>query len=102
MDTNNNQTNFTDAQMYDLEITSFELRELINEKFEMFDFSELIFNHEKRTVLIKHDVIKDLAVMDFESRIQKVGDDILISFDLFKIMRHRFFRKNEFLSLMEL
>lgn len=78
----------TDTELYELEI-------LVIDKYKDFDFGKLIFDRENSLVLIKDKDLKSLIESLFNDRFEKLDDDIVISYDLFKIFQSRYCRENK-------
>lgn len=78
----------TDAELYELEM-------LLIEKYENFDFTKVFFNSKNRLVLIKDKGLKNLVEFNFKDHYKKQGKDIVVSFDVFKILQSRYFRENK-------
>lgn len=72
-----------------------ELETLFNDKFEKYDFGEVLFNNEIGEVLIKDENLKFIIKHYFEDRHEIRGEYFVISIEIFKILQSRYFRNNE-------
>ncbi len=82
-----------DVELYELEI-------LLIQKYENFDFSKVIFDHENSLVLVKDKGLQKLVELCFKNRYEKCKQGIVISFSIFKILQSRYFRDNKTFSLI--
>jgi hypothetical protein len=77
-----------DAELFELEI-------LLIDKFDKFDFSNIVIDLENDKVSTDSKEVKELIQLCFDNRYQENGNDFIISLDVFKILQSRYFRNNK-------
>lgn len=82
-------TNFTDAEVYELEKLCFE-------KFQQFKFKPIDYDTKENIVIIKNPEIESLVNTFYKDRYSKdENGNIRMSFYIFSLLEHRFFPNNQ-------
>lgn len=81
----------TDAELYELEM-------LFISKYKHFDFSTVTFDNVSKSVLLENNDLIALAKLFYSDRCIECEKGVIISFDIFKILKSRYFKDNVTLS----
>lgn len=85
----------TDAELLELEI-------LLIDKYENHVFDKIFYNEMTNEIIVFRDDLEQLLLINYPDRYVKFNNKVIISIDLFNLLKMRYFSTNETVKIKTL